>query len=83
MIELGKLLPLISQLGTYLKMGADHYADLRSSGKDAGPEVVAFFLEEKMRAWNPEIAGKPILDDATRSAGARFLAGVAINITSA
>jgi hypothetical protein len=76
---LGKLLPLVTQLGGYLKAGADHYAFLKSTGVDAGPEVVAVFLREKITFWDPKVNGKSLLDDATRDAAARFLAGVAVN----
>lgn len=78
-----KLLPLVQQLGTYLKMGMDHYVALKAAGSDANPEIVAFFLREKMNSWNPQLGGKPLLDNPTRDAGARFLAGVAINFVSA
>ncbi len=74
-----QFLPLVQQLGAYLKMGMDHYADLRTAGKDASPEIIAYFLGEKMKSWNPKIKDQALLDDATREAGARFLAGVAIN----
>ena len=77
-----KLLPLVGQLGTYLKMGADHYADLRQAGTEAGPDVVAVFLHSKMDEWNPEWQGNDLLDDPTKEAGARFLAGVAVNLVS-
>lgn len=80
---IAKFLPIAQQIGTYLKMGMDHYADLRAAGKDASPDIVAFFLREKMQTWDPQISGKSLLDDATRDAGARFLAGVAINFVGA
>lgn len=80
---IAKFLPLAQQIGNYLKMGMDHYADLRAAGKDASPEVVTFFLRAKMATWDPQVGGKSLLDDATRDAGARFLAGVAINFVSA
>jgi hypothetical protein len=80
---IAKFLPIAQQIGTYLKMGMDHYADLRAAGKDASPEIVAFFLREKMQTWDPKVSGKSLLDDATRDAGARFLAGVAINFAGA
>jgi len=82
-LSLAKFLPLIQQIGTYLKLGADHYADLRTAGKEAGPEAVALFLQAKMMEWNPEIGGKALLDDETRAAAARFLAGVAVNFSKA
>ncbi len=80
-LTLPKLLPLAQQIGNYLKIGADHYATLKSAGEPVDPEVVAFFLSAKMQDWNPEISGRSLLDDETRTAGARFLAGVAVNFS--
>ena len=80
---IAKLLPLVQQLGSYLKLGMDHYLALKAAGSEASPEIVAFFLREKMQTWNPQIGGKSLLDSATRDAGARFLAGVAINFVGA
>lgn len=74
-----KFLPLLKELGAYLKMGMDRYADLRAAGDDASPEIIAFFLQEKMASWDPQLNNTSLLDDDTKAAGARFLAGVAIN----
>lgn len=82
-LPLPKLIPLIQQIGTYLKLGADHYADLRAAGQDAGPDVIAVFLQMKMMDWSPQVGGKVLLDDETRAAAARFLAGVAVNFSKA
>jgi len=62
-------------------MGMDHYADLRNAGKEAGPDLIAMFLQSKMINWHPKVMGKEILDDETKAAGARFLAGVVINFS--
>lgn len=78
-----KLLPFVTQLGRYLKMAIDHYADLRAAGKDAGPEIISLFLQDKLQSWDPQVNGKSLLDDPTRHAAARFLAGVAINFAGA
>tara|TARA_Y100000310_G_scaffold303569_2_gene342032 strand:+ start:2232 stop:2483 length:252 start_codon:yes stop_codon:yes gene_type:complete len=76
------VLPLVGQLGSYLKMGADHYSDLKQAGTEAGPDLVAVFLQAKMGDWDPQVNGQAILDEATKEAGARFLAGVAVNLVS-
>ena len=78
-LSFARLMPLVSKVGFYLKEGADHYADLRGAGVEAGPEVVSLYLNEKMKTWKPEVQGKELLDDPTRAAAARFLAGVAVN----
>ena len=40
-VKVSQFLPLVSQLGNYLKTGIDHYADLRAAGNDAGPDIIA------------------------------------------
>ncbi len=83
MMKLKKFVPIVMQLGSYLKVGMDHYADLRSAGQEANTEIIAAFLQMKMHDWNPTINSKEILDEETRSAAARFLAGVAVNFAGA
>jgi hypothetical protein len=83
MVSMTKLLPLVTQLGNYLKMGADHYSDLRSAGKEAGPEVIAMYLRLKLDSWDPKLNNKSLLDDETKDAASRFLAGVACNFAGA
>ena len=83
MPNMSQMLPLVTQLGTYLKTGIDHYSDLRAAGGSASPDMVAVFLKEKMSAWNPKVGKKELLDDETKTAAARFLAGVAINFSNA
>jgi hypothetical protein len=80
-VRVSQFLPLVSQLGNYLKTAIDHYSDLRAAGSDAGPDVIAMFLENKMASWDPKLNRKSLLDSETRSAAARFLAGVAVNFT--
>lgn len=82
-LSLPKILPLAQQIGGYLKMAADHYVVLHNIGKEASAEVVAAFLQVKMADWDPKISGKTLLDDDTREAAARFLAGVAVNYAKA
>lgn len=77
------LIAIAPQLGLYLKQAVDHYAMLRSSGKEVSVEIVTMFLSGKMADWSPEIAGVSLLDDETRHAAARFLSGVAVNIARA
>jgi hypothetical protein len=82
-ISVSKLLPLLSQLGKYFKVGLDHYAMLRERGDEVGPEVIAAYIETKMDGWDPKISGTPVLDDETKAAAARMLAGVTINLAKA
>lgn len=80
---LNQILPFATQIAQYLKMGMDHYAALKMAGQVAGPDMVALYLQEKMVKWNPKVGETAILDEETKKAGARFLAGVAINLTGA
>ena len=78
-LNFAKFFPLISQVGNYLKMGIDYYADLRSAGKEASADIVAIYLQMKMADWDPKVGAASLLDPDTKAAGARFLAGVAVN----
>ena len=76
------LIPLLSKLADYLKVGINHYADLRAAGAVVNADILAAFLCAKMSDWNPKVAGKSALDDETKAAGARLLAGLIINLSS-
>tara|TARA_Y100000310_G_scaffold36553_2_gene34413 strand:- start:1445 stop:1654 length:210 start_codon:yes stop_codon:yes gene_type:complete len=69
-------------MGTYLKLGADHYADARAAGKELGPDMLAFFIFGKMEGWDPKVGTQAVLDPETRKATARMLAGLIINLTA-
>lgn len=81
-ISPAKLLPLLANLGTYFKAGADHYATLHESGATTSPDVLAMFIYAKMSDWNPKMNGKFVLDAGTKEATARMLAGLIINLTA-
>jgi hypothetical protein len=74
------LLPLVSKLGEYLKEGFEHYVAMRASGTTLTTEALTMFLYMKLQSWAPTVNGKNLLDDETRQAAARFMAGVAINL---
>lgn len=78
--NIATLLPLVMQLGEYIKQGLDHYATLKSVPETHRVDLVASFLVVKLASWDPVVSGKHILDDATRQAGARFLAGIIVNM---
>lgn len=78
-----QVLPLIMKMGEFLKAGMDHYADLRVAGQSAGPEMIAAFISVKMADWNPKIGQIELLDNPTKDACARFLAGVACKVAAA
>lgn len=77
-----KLLPLVMQLGEYLKMGLDHYATLSTVPKESRVELMTVYLKLKLDSWHPVINGKKLLDEETRTAAARFLAGLTLNLSS-
>lgn len=79
MFSASQFIPLISTLGNYLKDGINHYADLRSAGAEAGPDAIALYLDARMQGWDPKVRNVSLLDEPTRAAAARFLAGVAVN----
>lgn len=74
------LLPLVMKLGDYLKSGFEHYVALKSAGTDMSPDMLSAFIAMQMTSWSPEFQGKKLLDEETRHAAARFLAGVAMNL---
>ena len=77
-----QLIPLIIKLGDYLKQGYDHSKHLQESGvMSVDVDVLSMFLHISMKDWNPCINNTQVLDEETKKAVARFLAGVAINLT--
>ena len=81
MFSFSKVLPLVTELGKYLQMAVEYYAELKASKKTADPDVVAAMLRMKIATWDPKIGKNSLLDDPTRDAAARFLAGVACNLS--
>tara|TARA_R110000824_G_scaffold326595_2_gene513541 strand:- start:442 stop:738 length:297 start_codon:yes stop_codon:yes gene_type:complete len=74
------LLPLVLKLGEFLKKGFDHYVQMRVSGIEVDPPMLAAFIEIQMDSWNPIVGGKAMLDPLTKKAAAQFIAGVAYNM---
>jgi hypothetical protein len=82
-MNMAKILPLVTQLGNYLKEGVEHYTMLKASGVSIDADLLAAWLGGRMSAWDPKLSGRSLLDDPTREAAARFLAGIAINFVGA
>ena len=80
-VSAASLIPLLSQMGSYFKMGLDHYAALRAAGGTITPDALAVVIYLKMAPWEPKIGGRAVLDDGTREAASRLLAGLIINMT--
>jgi hypothetical protein len=75
-----KMLPLVAKLGEYLKIGFEHYQLLESTKSEVNTELLTLYLSEQMIDWNPKLNGKMLLDEDTRAAACRFVAGVAVNL---
>lgn len=74
------LLGIAPKLADLLKVAIAHYGDLRAAGGDVTADAIAFYLAGRVADWHPSIAGKPVMDEDTRAAMCRFLAGVAFNL---
>ena len=76
------LLGIAPKLADLLRVGIEHYGDLRAQGGEVTADGIALYLAIRAESWDPLIAGKHALDEATRIAMCRFLAGVAFNLCS-
>jgi hypothetical protein len=76
----GKLLPLVIKLGDFLKKAFDHYTEIRIAGSDLDADTLAAFVYLQMASWDPKVGNKDLLDDETKHAAARFVAGVAMKM---
>ena len=79
-VDMKKLLPLVMKLGNFLKDGFDHYIEYRTIDNALSTEDLTLFIYNKMESWNPIIKEKAVLDNDTKKAAARFVAGLAINL---
>ena len=75
-----KLFPLVLKLGDFLKKAFDHYTEIRIAGSDLDADTLAAFVYLQMSSWEPKIGRKELLDDETKHAAARFVAGIAMNM---
>jgi hypothetical protein len=80
--NISAFLPLVMKLGDYLKSGFEHYVALKATGTSLSPDMLSAFIAMQMAGWNPDFQGKKLLDDETRQAAARFLAGVIMNMVN-
>lgn len=75
------ILPLLTKLGEYAKLAIIRAATDAANGLKPDPDKLAEYLEKEMADWNPTVKGRSLADPETRKAAARFLAGVACNLT--
>ena len=71
---------LAPKIASLLKEASAAYSAIKESGEEPSPEMISFLLLAKMDGWNPTVKGVAVLDEDTKSAGARFLAGVGCNL---
>lgn len=77
------LLPSLMQLRGFLDKGIAYASAVSETSGPATPATVAAHLEIMMRSWNPRLSGTYVIDDETRKAAARFIAGIAVNLVNA
>jgi hypothetical protein len=75
-----EILPTLMTLSRYIKVGLEHYAQLKAAGVELSPEILAGFLESKLDDWNPEFRGVSLLGGGAKHHLAMFLASVIFNI---
>lgn len=75
------ILPLLTKLGEYGQSVIEQAVKTKATGLDPDPDILADWLDASMVDWHPTLKGRPLADPATRKAAARFLAGIACNLT--
>ena len=69
-----ELMRLLSRIGEFLEKAQ------RQAPKCASADELAVWLGEQMADWNPEYQGRKVVDNPTRAAAVRFLAGIAYGL---
>lgn len=75
------LMPLLARLGEYAQSAIEKTIMDKAVGVQTDPDILADWLHASMVDWHPTLKGRPLADPATRKAAARFLAGVACNLS--
>jgi hypothetical protein len=80
-----QMLPLAKSLLEFLQTGVNEGSIIFDEkgivvDMNVAREQIADKLVIKMKDWKPVYQGKELLDDPTKMAGARFLAGVATSL---
>jgi len=73
---------LLKRMGELLQSGIEQVALLRASGVEVDADMVGIWIEQQMGGWDPVFKGRHLLDAPTKHAAARFLAGVACNLSA-
>ena len=75
------IIPLLKKLGEYGQKAIERAVQEKAKGIEPDPDILADWLDASMVDWHPTLKGRPLADPATRKAAARFLAGIACNLT--
>lgn len=77
-----QLIPALTELRDFLRQGFEHVVAAHAEGRPVSADDTARFLagHTPLGNWNPTVMGAPVLDDKTRKAGIRFVAGVSYNL---
>lgn len=80
-----QMLPLAKSLLDFLQTGVNMGTIIVNEqgitiDADLARQQIADKLVLEMKDWKPQYQGKELLDEQTRMAGARFLAGVSISL---
>jgi hypothetical protein len=75
------IMSLLAKLGEYGQNAIEKALADKMNGVQTDPDVLADWLHASMVDWHPTLKGRPLADPATRKAAARFLAGIACNLT--
>lgn len=68
------------KVAAFFKEASATYGAMAESGEAPSPDMLAMLVLAKMEGWNPKVRGTNVLDDETKAAGARFLAGIVCSI---
>ena len=82
-MTLAAFFPMLASVRGFLEQATTYARTLKGDGMVVDPDVVALYLTAKMSDWEPKIGRIPVMDPATRIAGARFIAGIAVNVVTA
>jgi hypothetical protein len=80
---MGQLRTVIPKVLGFFEEARGIYAMRQAAGDEASAEIISHLLLEKMDGWSPTVNGVAVLDDGTRGAGARFIAGLVVGLESA
>ena len=72
---------LVREMGGFLQSGIQQAAASAASDRLPDPDEIADRIGQQMSSWDPVINGRKVLDQKTRQACARFLSGIACNLT--